>query len=866
MRYSGRLAIALSLACTFTLVSLFLLCLRCFALDTSTVAGATSQDAKGATKVAAASAIIPPFKGDDSGSLSAVDRSGHKLGQCPLKHTAVTAHISGYVARVTVKQVFTNPFKDTIEAVYTFPLSQSGAVDDMLMKVGDRVIHGTIKAREEARQIYEKAKAQGQVASLLEQERPNIFTQSVANIRPGHDIEITLQYIDLLPYDSGAYTFAFPTVVGPRFIPGEPTESSGTGWSPDTTKVPDASKITPPVTDEGTRAGHDISIDVSVDAGMPIGSLESKLHEVNVQRRGQSVAVVSLKDKDAIPNKDFVLSWRVAGDRLQSGYLAHKDGPAGYFTLMLMPPKSVTPEKVSPKEVIFVIDTSGSQRGAPIEKAKETANYIIDRLGERDTFQVMTFNNNCAELFEKLQPVNFLTRLQAKVFITTLSGGGGTVMGPAVEKVCSIPTDEHRLRIVALMTDGFIGNDFEILGLVRKLRGNSRWFPFGTGNSVNRFLIDGMAKEGGGEAEYVMLNSPGQEIAESFYKKIAWPVLTDVKVEFGDLPVAEVFPVQVSDVWAQRPLYFKGRYTKAASGTVKLTGFAGGKSYEQNMKVDLPDREPSNRGIPAIWARAKVDRLMSEDLPGAQRGSVNKELKDEIVKVALEHHIMTEYTSFVAVEEKVVNEGGKSRTVVVPVEMPEGVTYEGVFGTEKPGTALDIRKNYLKRFPYANTVPGASRYSFAPNVWHAQGGSVGVLTGSMAKSGAMGQGGSVVLGGASMSMGLVPPPPPVQVGEVAPQARPAEEKLSRALKELLSQYTVKMGNSKVGSITITDGKILVAVRLIAPSPESLHKLQSAGLQTANIAPGVDLIVGYIAVERLKELSQVDEVLSIEPAT
>ncbi|HEY9787185.1 MAG TPA: VIT and VWA domain-containing protein, partial [Candidatus Obscuribacterales bacterium] len=500
------------------------------------------------------------FKGDGSGTLLAVLSSGKPAGQCPLKHTDVSAKISGYIARVTVKQVFHNPFKDKIEAIYTFPLSETGAVDEMTMKVGQRTIRGNIKKREEARQIYEHAKAAGHVASLLDQERPNIFTQSVANIMPGETVEVTLQYVDLLPYEAGRYTFAFPTIVGPRFIPGNASGKQGTGWAPDTDRVPDASRITPPVTPSGTRAGHDISINVSIDGGVPIEAIQSKLHEVKVEQANAAQATVSLVNKSTIANKDFVLSWDVAGEQLKSGYLAYrpqKDAP-GYFTLMILPPKRVSAEHVQPKEMIFLIDCSGSQHGKPLEKAKETLKYIIHHMNPNDTFQIISFNNEATLLFDKPQPVSALMKSRALRYIDALEAHGGTWMAPAVEKACSIPADKNRLRVVTFMTDGYVGNDFEIMGMVKKLRGNSRWFPFGTGNSVNRFLIDGMAKEGGGEAEYVLLNSSGNEVGKKFYDRISSPVLTDVALDFGGLEVKEVFPHAISDVWAERPLYIKG--------------------------------------------------------------------------------------------------------------------------------------------------------------------------------------------------------------------------------------------------------------------------------------------------------------------
>jgi Ca-activated chloride channel family protein len=243
------------------------------------------------------------------GSLITLDPEGKPSGLCPLKHTEVDAKITGFLARVTVTQEFTNPFEEKIEAVYTFPLPQDSAVDDMTIIVGDRTIKGKIKPREEARAIYDAAREAGYVAALLDQERPNIFTQSVANIEPGKGVKVTISYVETLKYDEGTYEFAFPMVVGPRYMPGSPTGKAAGGWSPDTDQVPDASRISPPVTPKGTRAGHDISVNVSIDAGVPIQDLQSRLHDVAVEKLGAGQARLHLTKKSVIPNKDFVLNY-----------------------------------------------------------------------------------------------------------------------------------------------------------------------------------------------------------------------------------------------------------------------------------------------------------------------------------------------------------------------------------------------------------------------------------------------------------------------------------------------------------------------------------------------------------------------------
>lgn len=606
----------------------------------------------------------------DSGMLVALAGNTQKdLGKCPLKHTDVKANVSGYVARVTVRQQFHNPFKEKIEAVYTFPLPDDASVDQMTMKVGNRLINGSIKKRDEARHAYEAARSRGNVASLLDQERPNIFTQSVANIEPGENIDIEITYVNLLKYEDGSFSFIFPTVVGPRFIPGHTSEGqTGVGVAQNTDLVPDASKITPPLAAPGERAGHDISIEMNINAGVPIENVISKLHAVNIERTGSNSARIKLTNNEKIPNKDFIASWSVAHDSVKSGYLTHRQGADGFFSLMLVPPKRVTAKTVQAKEMIFLIDCSGSQSGIPIQKAKETMAYILDHMNANDTFQIITFNNNVESFPARPQTASAAMKEKALDFMRGLEARGGTWMQPAVEEACALPNDEHRLRIMTFMTDGFVGNDFQIISLIKKHRDKTRWFSFGTGNSVNRFLIDKIAAEGGGEADYVLLNSSAEEVGKKFYDRISSPVLTDLKVEFKGVETKDVFPKEPADLWAQRPLYFTGRFLKPGSGKVILSGYSAGKPYRQELNLEFPAKQDTNEALPSIWARAKVERLMSEDWLGMQTGSINKELKDEITDTALKYHIMSQYTSFVAVEEESKTSGGKAKLVPVKVE------------------------------------------------------------------------------------------------------------------------------------------------------------------------------------------------------
>lgn len=453
---------------------------------------------------------------EGAGTLQALGKDGKPVGACPLEHTAVKAEISGFLSSVTVTQKFRNPFADKIEAVYVFPLPEHAAVYDMEMKVGKRVIRGLIKPRDEARRIYEAAREAGHVASLLDQERPNIFTQAVANIEPGANVEITIRYSEVLSYQDGFFSFVFPMVVGPRYVPAQ--------------GVPDASRVTPPVTPEGTRAGHDISLSVQLDAGMRLLDLRSELHEVDVQR-SDTGAVVELADRRTIPNRDFILKYSVAGADVGDAFLANGEGGKGHFVLILQPPLRPKADQISPKEIVFVVDTSGSMSGAPLEKCKETMELCLQGVNPKDTFNVITFSGDTHLLFDAPVPATPENVAKARAFLSGARGGGGTEMMKAVEAALAGSKPGH-VRIVTFMTDGYVGNDMEILAVIQKHSG-ARVFPFGIGQSVNRFLLDGMAAAGRGEVEYVTLNARGEGAARRFFERVRNPVLTDVAVDWA---------------------------------------------------------------------------------------------------------------------------------------------------------------------------------------------------------------------------------------------------------------------------------------------------------------------------------------------
>ncbi|HUQ31792.1 MAG TPA: VIT domain-containing protein [Pyrinomonadaceae bacterium] len=654
--------------------------------------------------------LAAPQQEATPGSLQVTDAGGKALGACPLKHTDVHAEISGFLSRVRVTQEFENPFKEKIEAVYTFPLPQNAAVDDMTMTIGERTVRGRILPREEARIVYEDAKSSGRVASLLDQERPNIFTQAVANIMPGEKVTVTISYIETLKYEEGSYQFVFPMTVAPRYIPGRQAEAAGAGSAPSTNaaQVPDASKITPPLAPAGVRAGHDISLEVALDAGVPVDDLKSNSHEIDVERLSGWSARVRLRNRAEIPNRDFVLKYDVAGGRIEDALLAHRTDKGGFFTLILQPPDRAAPEDVTPKEIIFVLDTSGSMQGFPIEKAKEAMKLALDGLNPQDTFNLITFAGDTHILFPQPVAATRENLQKAQSFLASRSGDGGTEMMKAIKLALDPSDNQGHIRVVCFMTDGEVGNDLEIIGEVQKHK-EARVFAFGIGSSVNRFLLDKIAEEGRGEVEYVSLNDDGSLAARKFHERVRSPLLTDISIDWAGLPVADLYPKRIPDLFSAKPVILTGRYTKGGRALVRLKGKIGGRDFVRELSVELPDMEARHDVLQTLWARTRVDDLMREDYLGVQQGKAHADLKETITQLGLEYGLMTQFTSFVAVEEMIVTDGGAPRRIDVPVELPEGMS-----SSDRVFTESDQRSGFISSYR-RRSDPGNITPSTAPS-------------------------------------------------------------------------------------------------------------------------------------------------------
>ena len=585
----------------------------------------------------------------------------------PLKHTDVKARVGGYIATVEVTQQFHNPFEGKIEAVYLFPLPQNAAVSDFLMIIGTRRIRGIIREREEARKIYDEAKRQGYVASLLSQERANIFTQRVANIEPGKQIDVHITYFQTLAYNEGWYEFAFPMVVGPRFNPPGSTEGIGAvGYGTGNKSVQkNVVHYLPP----GTRSGHDISLSVALDVGVPVEQIVCPTHVVARKNDPEASTIVTLSRLDTIPNKDFVLRYKVAGGRIKSTLMTQRDKRGGYFTLMLFPPEHLKRADRKPMELIFVVDCSGSMSGWPIQKAKEATERALRRLEPGDTFQVIRFSNSASQFGPVPVPATPANVRKGIHYVRGLSASGGTMMLRGIRAALGFPHDKRRLRVVSFMTDGFIGNEKDILSEVHHRVGPARIFSFGVGSSPNRYLLERMAKLGRGAVAYIGSASTPTAAVDRFYRRVSHPAMSDIRIDWGDMRVSEVFPSRIPDLFVGRPVVVTGRFAGKLTEPIRVTGKIG----KVDRQIVLAAQNPStgHEGLPSVWARLKIADLADRSL-----WQSDDELPQAIKQIALEYGLMSAYTSFIAVDATRRTAGDHGTTVPVPVPVPHGTRYE----------------------------------------------------------------------------------------------------------------------------------------------------------------------------------------------
>ncbi len=615
---------------------------------------------------------IPIPKG---GELHA--KLAEKAVPLPLKHTDVKAQVTVYVGAVTVTQQYHNPYDGKIEAVYVFPLPDDAAVRDFVMQIGERQIRGIVREREEAQKIYQEARAQGYVASLLTQDRPNIFTQSVANIEPGKQIDIKITYFHTLRYADGVFEFAFPMVVGPRYNPAG--FQGGVGAVPAGAGGSSGQKTEVQVLRPEEISAHDIALEVEVDARVAIDEVKSPSHVIVVDRPNPMQAKVTLSPHDRIPNKDFVLRYRAPGQKIRAALATHKDETGGYFTLMLHPPEKLADIPRTAREMIFVIDCSGSMSGQPLDAAKRAMERCLKRLAPEDTFTVIRFGSHASHFSPTplaATPENVRAGLR---FVEGLAANGGTEMIPAVQTALATPSEAGRYRIVSFMTDGFVGNDREVIGEVRRRLGSARLFSFGVGSAPNRYLIEGMARAGRAVAAYVLLDESSERAAGELYERIERPALTDLRIDWGRMDVADVHPNPLPDLYVGRPVVLTGRFKGSGPAEVRITGKIGGKPHESAIAVNLDQPGLRHKALAAVWARGKIASLYD----AASWANDPLELTGEIKTVALRYGLMSDWTAFIAVDSTAKTAGDHGTTVVQPVPVPKGVRYDTTVNEKK---------------------------------------------------------------------------------------------------------------------------------------------------------------------------------------
>lgn len=572
----------------------------------------------------------------------------------PLEHTDVHARVAGYVATVDVEQRFGNPYDEPIEAVYVFPLPSTAAVNGFVLEVADRKIVGVVLPRKEAERVYEAAKARGQRAALLTQQRPNVFTQNVANIAPRETVKVKITYFERLKYDNKHYEFAFPMVVAPRY---NGAGSQGQG-------------VNPPVRRADQRSGHDVSLSLDIDAGLPIKTVECATHGVTISKLSKTRHAVTLGGADEIPNRDFVCRWSVAGGETQFGVLAHRGEKDGFFTLMMQPPAEPVDAQVTPREITFILDVSGSMNGRPLEMSKEIVERTMDELRGEDLFNIVVFAGSNGQLWDAPRPRSGENVAAAKAFLSNYRGAGGTEMMAGLLRALESTHDPKFIQMYCFMTDGLVGEEAQILETIKTRRGDARFFAFGTGSSVNRYLLDGIGDLGGGMTQYA---NPRDEAAASravgrFLDAIDSPVLVDVAIDWNGLPVEDAYPARLPDLFAGQTINVVGRYTKAAKGTAYVTGRVGAKKVRIPVPVALPEREAAHEALGPIWARRKIDDLTD---PTA------------ITALACDFRLVSAYTSFVAVDEAEAAGAGAPARIDQPVELPEGMNRKTTLGDDR---------------------------------------------------------------------------------------------------------------------------------------------------------------------------------------
>jgi Ca-activated chloride channel homolog len=597
------------------------------------------------------------------------------LDRLPLKSTRVEARVAGTVADVRVTQVYRNEGSRTIEARYVFPGSTQAAVHGMVVRIGERVLSANIREKQRARIEYEAAKKEGRTAALLDQHRPNVFQMNVAHILPGDEIQVELRYTELLLPTEGRYRFVYPTVVGPRY--------QGSASGADAASNAAGFPATPHLV-AGQRSASAFDLHLRFASPLPVQAITSPTHRIEVVGESTAQAEVALGDDgESANNRDFILEYRLAGIATAGGITLFKGAEDGenFFLALVEPPSAIATTQINPREYIFVVDISGSMHGFPLDTAKALLRDLIGGLRPSDRFNVMLFAGSNRMLSESPVAATRQNIERAIATIEQMRAGGSTEIVPALERIAALPKNSDVSRSVIVITDGYVTVEDRVFQLVRKNLGQANVFAFGIGTSVNRHLIEGIARAGQGEPFIVTQPAFAAAQAERLRKMIDAPVLTGLSARFDGLEVYDVEPAQLNalpDVLGGRPVALIGKWRGEPRGQLVLRGQSASGDWQQVLPVPAPDAEA--QALRQLWARQRIQQLGDDE--ALRGGSVQREA---ITRLGLQYSLLTTYTSFIAVDQVVRTADTASTSVNQPLPLPQGVSNAAV-GAAVPST------------------------------------------------------------------------------------------------------------------------------------------------------------------------------------
>lgn len=603
-----------------------------------------------------------------------VENGDPAVDRLPLEETKADVRIAGVIADVVVTQVYKNEGTRPINARYVFPASTRAAVHGMTMQIGEHLIRAQIRERQQAQQEFQAAKEEGKSAALLEQERPNVFSMSVANVMPNDRIRVELHYSELLVPTDGTYEFVYPTVVGPRYAKEKTVAEDVAGW------------VKSPFQHAGQAPSYKFDIETLVAAGMPIEEVLCPSHKTFVDWEDANTAHVKLDPKETDGgNRDFILRYRLQGKEIETGLLLYQGKDENFFLMMVQPPERVEARQIPPREYIFVLDVSGSMVGFPLDTAKTLMRELVAGLRPTDRFNVILFAGGSRLLAPESLPATPENVGHAIAEIERENGGGGTELGEALDRALALPGNEGVSRTTIVVTDGYIDAEADTFERIRTHLNQSNLFAFGIGESVNRYLIEGMAHAGQGEPFIVTGPGDAKEVAKKFQDYVRSPVLTDVAVETPGFQTYDVEPLSIPDLFADRPLIVFGKWRGGVTGTVRVTGLGGDGSFEKVFDVAAAQPSGDNQALRYLWARERVRRL--SDFGAAEQ---DEAVRQTVTALGLKYELLTQYTSFIAVHEVVRNTEGAAQNVDQPLPMPAGVSDSAVGVSSVPEPELIV--------------------------------------------------------------------------------------------------------------------------------------------------------------------------------